>query len=402
MTTRHQSRRLSKSNDSRVDYGIILNVLILAIIGLLSVYATTTMIEGNNITPTLLHALWYAVGALIVIVVIQFDSEQYWKLSAFLYGGGLLLLVLVLFLYDRQMASLTGAKSWFIIGPFSFQPSELFKPAFIVFLARVVTEHNSKVTQRSLKTDWILLGKMALFSLPPVILIQLQNDLGTNLVILSIIAGTVLMSGISWKILVPSISLVVILGGGLIGLAAFYPDLLLDSGIFQPYQLERINSWLDPFGDTQGNSYQLAQSIMAVGSGQLAGKGFGVSEVPVPVRESDFIFTTIAENFGFLGGSVLLFIYFLLIYQMVQTCFETKNEFYTYIATGVISMILFHIVENIGMTIGLLPITGIPLPFVSQGGSALLSNMIGIGLILSMRYHHRSYMFSNNDQFNYN
>src|SRR5699024_12117284 len=116
-----------------------------------------------------------------------------------------------------------------------------------------------------------------MISLPPVILIQLQDDLGTNLVVLSIIAGTVLMSGISWKILVPSISLVVILGGGLIGLAAFYPDLLLDSGIFQPYQLERINSWLDPFGDTQGNSYQLAQSIMAVGSGQLAGKGVGVS-----------------------------------------------------------------------------------------------------------------------------
>lgn len=401
MTTRHQSRRLSKSSDSRIDYGIILNVLILAIIGLLSVYATTTMIEGSNITPTLLHALWYAVGALIVIVVIQFDSEQYWKLSAFLYGGGLLLLVLVLFLYDRQMESLTGAKSWFIIGPFSFQPSELFKPAFIVFLARVVTEHNSKNIQRTLKTDWVLLGKVALFSLPPIILIQLQNDLGTNLVVLSIIAGTVLMSGVSWKILVPSLSVVVIFGGGLIALAAFYPNILLDSGIFQPYQLERINSWLNPFGDAQGNSYQLAQSIMAVGSGQLAGKGFGISEVSVPVRESDFIFTTIAESYGFLGGSVLLFIYFLLIYQMVQTCFETKNEFYTYIATGVISMILFHIVENIGMTIGLLPITGIPLPFVSQGGSALLSNMIGIGLILSMRYHHRSYMFSNNDQFNY-
>lgn len=401
MTSRHQSRRLSKTQDSRVDYGIILNVLILAIIGIVSVYATTTVIEGSNITPTLLHALWYAVGALTIIVVIQFDSEQYWKLSTFLYGAGMLLLVLILFFYDRETAASTGAKSWFSIGPFSFQPSELFKPAFIVFLARVVTEHNSKVVHRSMKTDWILLGKIALVSLPPVILIQLQNDLGTNLVVLSIVAGTVLMSGVSWKILVPAISVVVLFGGGLIVLAAFYPDILLDSGFFHSYQLERINSWLNPFGDTQGNSYQLAQSIMAVGSGQLSGKGFGVSEVSVPVRESDFIFTTIAENFGFLGGSVLLFIYFVLIYQMVQTCFETKNEFYTYIATGVISMILFHIVENIGMTIGLLPITGIPLPFVSQGGSALLSNMIGVGLILSMRYHHRSYMFSNNDQFNF-
>ena len=131
----------------------------------------------------------------------------------------------------------------------------------------------------------------------------------------------------------------------------------------------------------------------------MSGKGFGISEVIVPVRESDFIFTTIAENFGFLGSAVLLFIYFVLIYQMVQTCFETKNEFYSYIATGVISMILFHIFENVGMTIGLLPITGIPLPFISQGGSALLGNMIGIGLILSMRYHHRNYRFASNDAY---
>lgn len=133
----------------------------------------------------------------------------------------------------------------------------------------------------------------------------------------------------------------------------------------------------------------------------MSGKGFGVSQVTVPVRESDFIFTTIAENFGFLGSSVLLFVYFILIYQMVQTCFKTRNEFYSYIAAGVISMILFHILENIGMAIGLLPITGVPLPFVSQGGSALLGNMIGIGLVLSMKYHHRSYMFGAEDDFNY-
>ena len=125
-----------------------------------------------------------------------------------------------------------------------------------------------------------------------------------------------------------------------------------------------------------------------------------VSEVPVPVRESDFIFTTIGENFGFIGASFVLLIYFILIYQMVQTCFETQNEYYTYIAGGVISMILFHVLENVGMTIGLLPITGVPLPFISQGGSAILSNMIGVGLMLSMRYHHRSYVFSNDQSFN--
>ena len=205
------------------------------------------------------------------------------------------------------------------------------------------------------------------------------------------------MSGISWRILLPAIIIVFGLAGGILAAVAFFPDFLVEHGLVQSYQISRIHDWLEPFADTRGSGYQLAQSMKAIGSGQLLGKGFGVSDVTVPVRESDFIFTTIGENFGFVGAAFLLFIYFILIYQMVQTCFKTKNEFYTYIATGVISMILFHLLENIGMTIGLLPITGVPLPFISQGGSALLSNMIGVGLILSMRYHYRSYIFDNDE-----
>ncbi|MBZ6526549.1 rod shape-determining protein RodA [Aerococcaceae bacterium DSM 111021] len=393
-------RQIRRDNENRIDYGIILNVMVLAIIGLLSVYSTTTLIEGGSIVPTLLHALWYAVGTIAVIATMQLDSEQYWKLSTYLYGFGLFLLVLVLFFYDRELA-VTGARSWLRIGSLSVQPSELFKPAYIVFLARVVTEHNNKYPNRTLKTDFIQLGKILMFAAPPIILIQLQNDLGTNLVIISITAGLILLSGISWKILAPIATIVIVVAGGIIIVVANYPDFLIDNNLVQEYQINRILDWLRPFENTQGSGYQLAQSIKAVGSGQLSGKGFGVSQVTVPVRESDFIFTTIAENFGFLGSSVLLFVYFILIYQMVQTCFKTRNEFYSYIAAGVISMILFHILENIGMAIGLLPITGVPLPFVSQGGSALLGNMIGIGLVLSMKYHHRSYMFGAEDDFNY-
>lgn len=393
------SRQLVKQQESRVDYGIILSVIILAIIGLVSIYATTHMIQGDTIKPTLMHALWYGIGALVVIIVMQLNSEQYWKLANYLYGAGLILLILVLLFHDRQLAIETGAKSWFRIGGLSLQPSELFKPAYIVFLAKLVTQHNNATAHRNIKTDMKLLGKIFMFALPAIFLIQRQNDLGTNLVIMAITAGIILISGVSWKILLPTFIFIVIVGGGLVVLAGFYPDILVDSGLFGQYQMARIQNWLNPFGDTQRTGYQLAQSIKAVGSGQMSGKGFGISEVIVPVRESDFIFTTIAENFGFLGSAVLLFIYFVLIYQMVQTCFETKNEFYSYIATGVISMILFHIFENVGMTIGLLPITGIPLPFISQGGSALLGNMIGIGLILSMRYHHRNYRFASNDAY---
>ncbi|MFL2128589.1 FtsW/RodA/SpoVE family cell cycle protein [Ruoffia sp. FAM 26255] len=393
-------RQIRRDNENRIDYGIILNVMVLAIIGLLSVYSTTTLIEGGNLVPTLFHALWYGVGTIAVIAAMQLDSEQYWKLSTYLYGFGLLLLVLVLFFYDRELA-VTGATSWLRIGSLSVQPSELFKPAYIVFMARVVTEHNNKYPNRTIKTDFMQLGKILMFAAPPMILIQLQNDLGTNLVIMSITAGIILMSGINWKILAPIATTVIVVAGGIIIVVANFPEFLIDNNIVQEYQINRILDWLRPFENTQGSGYQLAQSIKAVGSGQLSGKGFGVSQVTVPVRESDFIFTTIAENFGFLGSSVLLFVYFILIYQIVQICFKTRNEFYSYIAAGVISMILFHVLENIGMAIGLLPITGVPLPFVSQGGSALLGNMIGIGLVLSMKYHHRSYMFGMEDDFSY-
>lgn len=393
-----KTKRLTAYNDSRVDYGIILVVLLLSLIGMVAVYATTVMIEGGTLRATLMHALWYAVGAIVVIVAMHFDSEQYWKLANYLYGFGLALLVLVLIFYDRETAAASGARSWFRVGSFSFQPSEVFKPAFIVFMAKVITKHNDQYYNRTIKTDFILIGKVAMYSLPALVLIQLQNDLGTNLVMMSIIAGLLFMSGINWRIIVPAVLFVSIVGGGLIYMAMFQEELLYKIG-FEPYQLQRIHSWLDPFGDTQGQAYQLSRSIMAIGSGGIVGKGIGVTDVNVPVRESDFIFTTIAENFGFVGAAFLLLIYFMLIYQMVQTCFETQNEFYTYIATGVISMILFHILENIGMTIGLLPITGVPLPFISQGGSALLSNLIGVGLILSMRYHHRSYMFANASDF---
>ncbi|AXY25640.1 rod shape-determining protein RodA [Suicoccus acidiformans] len=397
----NMSRRRKASHENRIDYGLILTVFLLAIIGILSVYATTVLVEGNDLRPTLFHALWYGIGAIAVIVVMQFNSEQYWKMADYLYGGGLLLLVLVLIFYDRSLATSTGARSWFTIGPFSMQPSEFFKPAYIIFLSKLVTTHNNQNQNRTIKSDWILLGKIALAALPPVILIQLQNDLGTNLVILSITAGVVVISGISWKILAPMIIGVVLFAGLFIYLISFNAELVVNSGILAQYQVDRILDWLNPFANAQGSGYQLAQSIKAIGSGQLSGKGFGVSEVTVPVRESDFIFTTIAENGGFIAAALLLFIYFVLIYQMVQTCFETKNEFYTYIAVGVISMVMFHIFENVGMTIGLTPITGVPLPFISQGGSALLSNMIGIGLILSMRYHYRSYRYADAEDFLY-
>ena len=201
------------------------------------------------------------------------------------------------------------------------------------------------------------------------------------------------MSGISWKILLPIIITVILIGALLIYLVVYNRQLLLNIG-FKNYQFARIDSWLDPYRDQRWKWFSIVPKFESnwFWSNVLV-KDLESLIVYVPVRESDLIFATIGENFGFLGGTFLIAIYFILIYQMIRVCFDTKNEFYTYIATGVIMMILFHVVENIGMTIGLLPLTGIPLPFISQGGSSLLGNMMGIGLIMSMRYHFKSTIF---------
>ena len=386
------------SDVSKIDYGIILSVMLLALISLITIYSTTYMMSTTpSLRPTIMQVLWYIIGGVAVIVLMQFDSEQLWKLAPIAYGLGVRLLILILIFYDRRSYALQGAKSWFVFGPISFQPSEVVKISLIMMLGRVITKHNMETSQRTLNTDWKLLLQIGLWSLPLLVLIMAQNDLGTVLVYLAIIIGMTLMSGVSWKILLPVFGVIGLIGGVLIYLVIYNRDILLKVG-FMPYQFSRIDSWLNPFEDSRGDAFQLAQSMKAIGSGRLFGKGLGMSEVYVPVRESDMIFSTIGENFGFIGGCILIFVYFLLIYQMVRICFDTKNEFYAYMSTGVIMMILFHVLENVGMTIGLLPITGIPLPFISQGGSALLGNMMAIGLVMSMRYHYKSYMFSEEEE----
>lgn len=381
---------------SRIDYGIVLCVMLLAIIGLVSLYSTTVVIQGESIRSTIMQGVWYILGIGAAGVIMLFDSEQLWKLTNILYWIGMGSLVLTLFFYDRGLAASTGAKSWINIPIINntLQPSEFVKIPYILILAKTTTLHNAKYKDRTVESDFYLIGKYIMWSILPFSLIMLQNDLGTTLVYIAILSGIFLVSGIQWKILLPIVLVVFVIGAGTIILVVYNRDFLQSVFGVQDYQFGRIDSWLDPYHDTSAQSYQIVQAFKAIGSGGVFGKGLGVSEVYVPVRESDMIFATIAENFGFIGASFLIFTYFVLIYNMIKVVYDTRNEFYTYIATGVIMMIVFHVLENIGMNIGLLPLTGIPLPFVSQGGSALLGNMMGIGLIMSMRFHHRSYMFS--------
>ncbi|UQS82682.1 rod shape-determining protein RodA [Bombilactobacillus folatiphilus] len=384
----------------RIDYGVIFSVMVLALIGLLSIYvAASHDYRGSGPWRMVVsQMLWYVIGAIGVFVIMHFDAEQLWTIAPYAYWAGIGLLIAVLFFYSREYAMQTGARSWFALGPLSFQPSEIMKPAFILMLGRVVTIHNHTFPIHTLRNDLRLIGKMVLWSIPVIVLMLLQKDFGTMLVFLAILAGVILVSGIDWRILLFLGALVGILGGGAIYLVVTGEGRQILASIgFHAYQFERIDSWLNPSGDTSNSSYQLWQNLKAIGSGKLIGKGFNHSNVYVPVRESDMIFSVIGENFGFIGCCALIMVYFLLISQMVKVTFDTKNEFYAYVSTGIIMMILFHVFENIGMSIGLLPMTGIPLPFISQGGSALLGNMIGIGMIMSMRYHYKSYMFSSDD-----
>lgn len=382
--------RLKNNNDdSRIDYGVILPVFILCLIGLLSLYVALTQDPRNpNVFRGLaMQSVWYVVGALAVVIIIHFDAKLLWRLTPFLYVIGLAVMLALLKFYDPTLAASTGSKNWFKFGTLTFQPSELMKIAYILMMALIITKHNVANKVHTLKTDAFMIGKMLLVTIPVIGLVLAQKDFGTMLVFLAIFAGMFLMSGISWLILIPTLIVAAVLGGTLIFLVTTDTgrELLTHIG-FKNYQFARIDSWLEPFHDPQGKSFQLAHALMAIGSGGMLGTGYNVSNVYVPVRESDMIFTVIGENFGFVGGAFVVLLYFILIYRMIRLCFDMNNEFYAYIASGIVMMMLFHVFENIGANIGLLPLTGIPLPFISQGGSSILGNMIGIGLILSMRY----------------
>lgn len=381
--------RRNNDNDSRIDYGIILPVFILCLIGLLSLYVALSHDprDPNIFRSLVMQTVWYVVGALAIVVIIHFDAKLLWRLTPFLYVIGLAVMLALLKYYDPTLAASTGSKNWFKFGTLTFQPSELMKIAYILMMALTITKHNVTNKLHTLKNDLVLIGKLLLVTIPVLVLVLAQKDFGTMLVFLAIFAGMFLISGISWLIVIPVIALAAVVGISLILLVATDTgrEMLTHLG-FKNYQFARIDSWLEPFHDPQGESFQLAHALMAIGSGGLFGTGYNVSHVYVPVRESDMIFTVIGENFGFIGGAFVILIYFILIYRMIRLSFDMNNEFYAYIASGIVMMMLFHVFENIGANIGLLPLTGIPLPFISQGGSSILGNMIGIGLILSMRY----------------
>lgn len=375
----------SRESSTKIDYSIILLVMCLCFIGIAAIYIAS-LTNNQYATDFLVRQLvWLVAGTVIIIIIVKyFDYDRLQQTAYYLYGGGLFLLLLVfapVIGIERK-----GAQSWVGTEAINIQPSELMKSFLIVALAKLIWDHTKKTSIRTLKSDFHLFIKISLMTLAPITLIMLQSDLGTSLVLISIMVGMMFISGITWRLLLPIFGGIAAIGTTLILLVLKSPSTLTSLG-FKKYQFNRITSWLEPEKDPLDTGMQLLKSIRAVGSGELQGSGIGYEAIEIPENHNDFIFTIIGGDFGFVGACVLIVLYFLLVYQIIRVALDVGIPFYSYICTGVVAMIFFHVLQNIGMTIGMLPITGIPLLFISYGGSAMLGSLMAIGLVLSARYN---------------
>jgi rod shape determining protein RodA len=238
---------------------------------------------------------------------------------------------------------------------------------------------------------------MVLATLPPLLLLMKQPDLGMSMVFTAILGSLILVSGIRWRIIFGIIFSGIVVAATLVFIFFKFPD-FFHKYILEEYQLDRFYGWLAPYEYSNEQGFQLIRSLLAIGSGELYGKGYQNLEVYLPEAHTDFIFGVIAEQFGFIGASIVISLFFLLVYRMIHTALESHDLFGSYLCAGVIGMITFQVFQNIGMTIGLLPITGLPLPFISYGGSSLATYMIAIGLVLNVRSRTKKFMFSSDHQ----
>ncbi|PTI45403.1 rod shape-determining protein RodA [Staphylococcus xylosus] len=371
----------------RIDWVLIGILLLLAII---SVTIINSAMGGGQYSAnfSIRQILYYVLGGLIACLIMLVSPKKLMKYTYLLYFLLCVALFILIIIPETPITPIiNGAKSWYKLGPISVQPSEFMKIVLILALAKLVSRHNQFTFNKSLETDFKLLLKIAGISIIPMGLILLQNDLGTMLVLCAIIVGVIVVSGISWKILAPVFIAGIVLASSIILSIIYKPSLIENSFGIKTYQLGRINSWLDPYTYSSGDGYHLTESLKAIGSGQLFGKGFNHGEVYIPENHTDFIFSVIGEEFGFIGSVILILVFLAFIFHLVRLATKFELPFSKLFIIGYATLVLFHVLQNIGMTIQLLPITGIPLPFISYGGSSLWSLMCGIGVILSFTYH---------------
>ncbi|PHE99421.1 cell division protein FtsW [Bacillus wiedmannii] len=377
----------------QIDYVLL---FILFAIGTVSCFAIASAQASlppflQNVNFVFKQIQWYFIGFIAIGFIMIIDFDRYQKIAWYLYSFALVLLI-GLELQVPGAVTIKGATAWYRLpGIGNFQPSEIMKLFLIIVTGRIIANHNEKYFFRTIHGDFLLLGKICATSLPPLLLIAKEPDLGNTMVISAMLAAMILVSGIRWRFIFGLVSGIFVAGVTLTYIF-FTHTKFFKAHILQEYQLNRFYGWLAPYKyDAQG--YQLRQAFLATGSGEMQGKGWENGQVYFPEPHTDFIFTNVAEQFGFLGASVIISLFFLLIFRMIHIALESNDPFGSYICAGTIGMFTFQVFQNIGMTIGLLPITGITLPLMSYGGSSLLTYMIAIGFVLNVRSRTKIFMF---------
>ena len=358
-----------------IEWGILVCTILLIAIGLVALFSST---QNSDYEELKKQIMWLIISIPVMIVVILVNYEFIAKISPVIYGLSLLLLIGVLF-----TEPINGATSWFSIGPFTLQPSEFAKIAIVLFLAYVIVK-----LQKKHKDDINKIWKLALSILVvavPVLLIIKQPDYGTALAFLFALVFMLYAAGIGKRYIITAILLIVIL----VPVAYFF--------ILPEHAKTRIDVYLNPNLDPRGAGYNIIQSKLAIGAGQAFGmgilKGNQTQLGYLYPKTTDFIFAVIGEEMGFVVAGTVILLYIVLIIKAIKIAKTAKDDLGSYIAIGIAGIFFFHMIENIGMTMGLLPITGIPLPFVSYGGSSLLTNLILIAILLNISGRRQKALF---------
>ena len=356
----------------RIDWLLLFFIVPIVLAGLATMKSFTPLENTGNFFER--QIIWVAIS-LAVFLLFSFIDFRFLKKTKVIVGLFLFFSFLLILLFALG-STVKGAQSWFSLAGFSFQPVDIMKLVLVLILAKYFSVRHVEI--KNAKHIFI----SALYAFIPFLLIILQPDFGSAMIIGLIWLGMVMVSGIS------KVHLLLVFSGAVL---AFF---CLWSFVFAPYQKARIVSFLNPLTDIHGSGYNALQSTIAVGSGEIVGKGLGFGTQSrlqfLPEPETDFIFASFAEEWGFLGSMLLLFLYALLIWRILYSASLLASNFETLFAMGVAIFFMSHILINIGMNLGIMPVTGIPLPFMSYGGSHILTEFMALGILNSFRRYARS------------
>jgi rod shape determining protein RodA len=351
------------------DLQLTVYALLLGTIGLVMAYVNSVesgqqaLANGTVFSRAL---MWSGLAIVVFVTATVFDYHWLKTLAWPIYLVNVGLLVLTLAIGD----GVGGSARWIALGPLTFQFSELAKILMIIVLAVYLGNREGRLDSLS-----SILGA-CLLMVPPWVLVMLQPDLGTSLVLASILAGMLFMSGASLRWLIAMAA----------GAAAAVP--LAWTYVLRDYQKDRILSYFNPAADTQGSGWQVLQSKIAVSSGGLLGTGLTNGTQSrgdfLPVQESDFVFAVLAQELGFIGAVVVFLLFAALLWRVVSSAWRSRDPFGTLFGAGLATALLIQVFVNVGMVVGLLPVTGIPLPFIAHGGASLVSIAIGLGIVQSV------------------